>query len=260
MKLRILSWNVRGANDCEKRKVIRALIKGQKLDLMCLQETKMQEMSRIIVRILGVGRCLDWKTLNSRGVSGGVLVLWDKRVLQLLEAEVGTFSVSCRFKSYEDDFCWNFSRVYGPTLKEKREVCWFELGAVRGLWGGPWCVAGDFNVVRFPEENSRRGRLTYSMRRFLEIIEDLELRVLPLHGGSFTWKGGLNNQSHSRIDRFLVLNEWEEHFSGAVQSVLPKLVSDHFPILLDGGGVRGGPMPFRFENIWLKEEGFKEKV
>ena len=98
------------------------------------------------------------------------------------------------------------------------------------------------------------------MKRFSEIIEDLELRDLPLHRGAFTWKGGLNNQSHSRIDRFLVLNEWEEHFSGAVQSVLPKLVSDHFPILLDGGGVRGGPMPFRFENIWLKEEGFKEKV
>ena len=52
------------------------------------------------------------------------------------------------------------------------------------------------------------------MKRFSEIIEDLELRDLPLQGGSFTWKGGLNNQSHSRIDRFLVSNEWEEHFSG----------------------------------------------
>ena len=35
-------------------------------------------------------------------------------------------------------------------------------------------------------------------------------------------------------------------------------MSDHFPILLDGGGVRRGPIPFRFENMWLKEEGFKE--
>ena len=36
MKLRILLWNVRGANDCEKRKVIKALIKDQKVDLVCL--------------------------------------------------------------------------------------------------------------------------------------------------------------------------------------------------------------------------------
>ena len=35
-------------------------------------------------------------------------------------------------------------------------------------------------------------------------------------------------------------------------------LSDHFPILLDGGGLRRGPAPFRFENMWLKEEGFKD--
>ena len=32
---------------------------------------------------------------------------------------------------------------------------------------------------------------------------------------------------------------------------------DHFPILLDGKGLRRGPTPFRFENMWLKEEDFK---
>ncbi|RVX05355.1 hypothetical protein CK203_013653 [Vitis vinifera] len=166
MKLRVLSWNVRGANDSEKRKVIKALIKSQKVDVVCLQETKMQEMSRMIVRSLGVGRCLDWKVLNSRGSFGGVLVFWDKRVLHLLEAEVGNFSVSCRFKNCEDDFCWLFSGVYGPSLMKEREDFWAELGAVRGLWSDPWCVAGDFNVVRFPVESSRGGRLSASMRRF----------------------------------------------------------------------------------------------
>ena len=45
-----------------------------------------------------------------------------------------------------------------------------------------------------------------------------------------------------------------------MQCVLPKLVSDHFPILLDEGEVRRGPMPFRFENMWLKKENFKDKV
>ena len=40
MKLRILSWNVRGANDKEKRRVIKDVIKSQKVDLVCIQETK----------------------------------------------------------------------------------------------------------------------------------------------------------------------------------------------------------------------------
>ncbi|RVX19039.1 Transposon TX1 uncharacterized 149 kDa protein [Vitis vinifera] len=62
----------------------------------------------------------------------------------------------------------------------------------------------------------------------------------------------------TRLDRFLVSEDWESHFKGAVQCTLPRPVSDHFPILLDGGGVRRGPAPFRFENMWLKEEGFKD--
>lgn len=45
MKLKLLSWNVRGAKDNTKRKVIKALIWAQRVDLVCLQETKIQEMS-----------------------------------------------------------------------------------------------------------------------------------------------------------------------------------------------------------------------
>ena len=74
----------------------------------------------------------------------------------------------------------------------------------------------------------------------------------------FTWCVGLNNRSKSRIDRFLISEDWKVHFQGAIQVVLAKSVSDHSPILLDGGGMRRRPTPFRFENMWLKEDGFKE--
>ena len=36
MKLRILSWNVRGANDRDKRRMIKDVIKSQKAYLVCL--------------------------------------------------------------------------------------------------------------------------------------------------------------------------------------------------------------------------------
>ena len=59
MKICILSWNVRGANNCDKRKVIKALIKKNMVDLICLQETKIQEMTRGIIQSLGVERFLE---------------------------------------------------------------------------------------------------------------------------------------------------------------------------------------------------------
>ena len=62
----------------------------------------------------------------------------------------------------------------------------------------------------------------------------------------------------SRLNRFLVNEGWDCWFSGSMQCVLPRPVSDHFPILLNGGGLRRGPSPFRFENMWLKVEGFKD--
>ena len=49
MKLRVLSWNIRGVNDSDQRKLIKAVIKSQKADLVCLQETKVQELTSGIV-------------------------------------------------------------------------------------------------------------------------------------------------------------------------------------------------------------------
>ena len=82
------------------------------------------------------------------------------------------------------------------------------------LWIDPWCIEGDFNVIRFPNERSREGRMSGSMRRFSEVIDELALRDLPFQGGPFTWSGGLNGLSRSRLDRFLISEDWENHFSG----------------------------------------------
>ena len=73
MKLRILSWNARGQMT-ETRRLIKDVIKSQKADLVCLQETKIQKMSNGMVKSLEVGRCLEWGALNSKGAAEGVVV------------------------------------------------------------------------------------------------------------------------------------------------------------------------------------------
>lgn len=54
MKIKIISWNVRGINDKDKRKIIKSLICSQKADFVCFQETKVQLLSRDLVSSLGV--------------------------------------------------------------------------------------------------------------------------------------------------------------------------------------------------------------
>ena len=69
----------------------------------------------------------------------------------------------------------------------RREDLWDELGVIRGLWGDPWCLGGDFNAIRDPRERNIEGSFTHSMRRFFQVTDELELKDMPMQGGLFTW-------------------------------------------------------------------------
>ena len=129
MNLKLLSWNVRGANDINKRRIIKYVVRKQEVDLLCIQETKIQLMTEGVVKSLGVGRFLDWRALEVVGAVGGVLICWDKRSLEILEWEEGQFSISCKFRNVENGVVWVFmalspkriGSVFGTNLGQSEE-------------------------------------------------------------------------------------------------------------------------------------------
>ena len=70
MKFKILSWNVRGVNDSDKRRVIKSFLRSNRVDLVCLQQTKVQQMNNVMARSLGVGPFLNLRALNAEGPRG----------------------------------------------------------------------------------------------------------------------------------------------------------------------------------------------
>jgi hypothetical protein len=178
-------------------------------------------------------------------------------VVTKLDTEVGECVVACSFKNVLDDFEWAFAGVYGPNGDLDRRYLWDELTGLMSLWDLPWCIGGDFNVIRFPSERSGGRRISAAMREFSDFIFEKGLMDLPLTGGLCTWS---NTRSWSRIDRFLISPNWEARFPEAIQKRLLCLCSDHFPIILACGRNKGGRKSFKFENMWLKEEGFVERV
>ena len=164
---------------------------------MCLQETKLPAVSKALIRSLWRGRFVDWICLESVGASGGILLMWDNRVVERLEEAVGTLSISCKFQNVSSGSEWAFSGVYGPHRNAERRLLWEELSSICSWWDIPWCVGGDFNVVRYPSKRAGSDQMSPAMRDFSNFIFSLGLLDIPMEGGSMTWS---NSISHSRLD------------------------------------------------------------
>ncbi|KAL7265508.1 hypothetical protein ACSBR1_003311 [Camellia fascicularis] len=78
-------------------------------------------------------------------------------------------------------------------------------------------------------------------------------------GRKFTWCNSQEGAIWSRIDRSLLDPEWIESFNIKLWG-LPKIVSDHCPILLMEDERDWGPKPFRFLNAWIIHPAFSKVV
>ena len=83
--------------------------------MVCLQETKFADIDRRMVCSLWSCPYVDWVAMDADQTAGGVLMIWDRRVLEKLEVMVGYFSVSVQWQDVRDGFIWACFGVYGPN-------------------------------------------------------------------------------------------------------------------------------------------------
>ncbi|WMV11477.1 hypothetical protein MTR67_004862 [Solanum verrucosum] len=236
------------------------MMNNWRADVYCFQESKINGDISGVVKEIRANRRVKYAQLEARGTRGGIIILWDSSIWEGEVCEVGAYCITCKFTGKTQVFEWHLSSVYAPNSRDEREEVWGELGAVRSLFSGPWVVAGDFNVVRYPSEKKNCKRLNKAMEDFSDFIEDMELQDLPLEGGSFTWRKGDRQDIAARLDRFLISEEWEVSFRKINQSILPRVTSDHNPLLLECGNWEKQTSYFKFENWWLKTQDFNERI
>ena len=200
MKQRIVSWNVRGLNNPRKREVLKNLLRDWKGDVVCLQESKLDVVDQRLIRSLWGNVYAGWEALPAVNTAGGIILMWDKRVLEKLDVHIGEYSVSCQWRSLDDGFVWTGFGVYGPNLDTMCSYFWEELLGLWNRWSSPWCLFGDFNVVRYPRERLGCTSFTTAMTDFSDFIDMTNLIDLPLLGGPFTWSSGSDSPSMSRIN------------------------------------------------------------
>jgi hypothetical protein len=180
MNFNILTWNVRGLNEGRKRLKIRNLLSQWKVDIVCLQETKLKLVSNQLVHSLWRCPYKEWCHVDSIGASGGILLMWDRRVVTKLDMCLGNYVAACSFRNVEDGFMWAFAGVYGPSRYSLRRFLWEELAGLLCIWDLPWCIGGDFNATIFLNERSGGAGVALD---FVDFIADHGLMDLPLAGG-----------------------------------------------------------------------------
>jgi exonuclease III len=73
---KIICWNVRGLNSSSRQSAVRELVSSFRAEVVCIQETKMEDISRFsVISWLGADFA-DFVFLPSVGASGGILVAW----------------------------------------------------------------------------------------------------------------------------------------------------------------------------------------
>ena len=90
--------------------------------------------------------------MESVGFSGGILTMWDKSRITVVETIKGMFSFSIKCSTVCKKSCW-ITNVYGPCKYKERRFMWPELLSLLECCVEAWCMGGDFNVIRWAHKH-----------------------------------------------------------------------------------------------------------
>lgn len=255
----ILIWNVRGLNNKARRDSVRELINTTRPQIVCFQETKIQDMTHnILLSTLGAEFTCH-VALHANGTRGGVLVAWQSSACQALTTRVDSFSVSVLFQNMDGQQWW-FTGVYGPQQDAQKVLFLQELRTVRAVCPGPWVITGDFNLIYRAADKNNSNIDRAMMGRFRRTLNNLCLKESELLGRRFTWSNERASPTLVRLDRVFFDDSWETIFPNHLLQSSAAGVSDHCPLILSLNNNFMGKRRFHFECFWPKIEGFHEAV
>jgi exonuclease III len=141
-------WNIRGFGSLDRKRHIKNYVREEGVDIIGLQETVMQDLSREELDSLTGGVKFDWHWLAARGLSGGIMLGMKEENFEVLGKEYGEYYVSMTLKQSSDGICWECIVVYGSSNHAFLELFLRDLDAKLCKTVLSVMIAGDFNMIR----------------------------------------------------------------------------------------------------------------
>ncbi|CAN1177321.1 Putative ribonuclease H protein At1g65750, partial [Linum perenne] len=194
--------------------------------------------------------------VDAIGFSGGIWVLWKEHDVNISVREHSNQLVHLECSVDGGDYFFVFG-VYDSPRGFIRMELWDHIRELHQRTRGPWLLCGDFNSIRTMDDKVGGAAFNSARcREFNQCADDCQLLDVDFTGPRFTWFHG---QIRQRLDRAVCNAEWTMSFPEVVVRHLPRIRSDHRPILIHcladlvpHRSIR----PFRFVAAWLEHDTF----
>ncbi|KAK2356470.1 hypothetical protein QL285_093800 [Trifolium repens] len=255
----VINWNCRGAQGLNFRRALTNFCRKNKVDIVALQEPRCSgSTAKKTIKKLGFK---NYVMAEARGFSGGIWLMWNRSdiQIQLIKNDFHFLHVQVSEKEMEP---WLLTVVYASPRENERQDTWQLLRQLAYSINKLWLMMGDFNEIAHPDE--KKGGAPVDVRKcqiFNSWINDCNLLEVTTAGSRFTWRGPKWNgrdRVFKKLDRVLCNIDWRIKFHEGVAKVLPRVQSDHHPIivLLEGETATNRNRPFRFEAAWTSHDDF----
>ncbi|GJU69084.1 RNA-directed DNA polymerase, eukaryota [Tanacetum coccineum] len=242
-----------------KKDWIKELNNKHKVNFLSVQETKLDCISDMDVKVLWGNYKFEYTISEAVGNSGGILCVWDPSVFRK-EHHV----VSDNFVALYGSWVSNQAKllvvsIYAPQSITSKRSLWSYISSLISRWDGHCMVMGDFNEVRCMEDCLGSVYNAQGANEFNSFISNSGLVEIQLEGYSFTWSLQ-SAKKMSKLDRFFVSDGLLSLFPHLSGICLDRHLSDHRPILLREVVTDYGPSPFRMVRFKKKLQILKKEI
>nr|GEV10093.1 RNA-directed DNA polymerase, eukaryota [Tanacetum cinerariifolium] len=235
-------FNIQGLGHKTKKGWIKELCTKNRVNLVFLQETKMEHIELVTINKLWGNSSYNYAFSSSLGNSGGILCVWEP-TLFLKE----NITSSDYFLAVTSTWIPTSSKLliisfYAPQDLTEKRMLWDYLLRLINRWDGECVIMGGFNEVR--SEHERRGSVfnVQSAVAFDNFIPLASLIDLPLDGYTYIWVHKSATKM-SKLDRILISKGLMASFPHLSSICLDKHLPDRRPILMRERNIDYGPTP-----------------
>ena len=197
--------------------------------------------------------------VEAKGFAWGIWILWQDSFTVTIIKNHRQF-VHFRVDDGKGNSTYITAFCASPA-HSNRKFLWKELSRLATYLVEPWLIGGDFNsFLHISEKKGGSQRYSSGCPMFKDWLNEFNLYNFGFKGPKFIWSRG---NVYERLDRAICNNSWLHMHPDNVVLHLPKLMSDHRPILVkfnNGTWRGGGEKPFRFLASWLTVPNFEKVV